>query len=92
MRISYYTFCAPFLAAKTADVSGDVEVLPAAGMKEDAGFTASVCEKQEEPEKKETKIEKKDAFDGDASGGSRFKMSLYSRVRPKKTQLEEIKG
>ena len=27
-----------------------------------------------------------------AAAGSRFKMSLYSRVRPKKEQLNEIKG
>ncbi len=27
-----------------------------------------------------------------AAAGSRFKMSLYSRVRPKKEQLDEIKG
>jgi hypothetical protein len=35
---------------------------------------------------------KTDSPEPDVSAGSRFKMSLFSRVRPKKQQLEEIKG
>ena len=35
---------------------------------------------------------KTDSPEPDVSSGSRFKMSLFSRVRPKKQQLEEIKG
>ena len=35
---------------------------------------------------------KTESSEPDVSAGSRFKMSLFSRVRPKKQQLEEIKG